>query len=360
MKDCSDVLIQTLAIGDDLRCSAINGSVDLEYAFSLHVGDEVISKGEYSKLPTEVFKLNYDRQKKHEVICYIKQSNGKTRAISHEVERLEIDMQPHLRFNKNGVQCSILMDEKHAMYAFYLYIDGEVVKKTGYSRQNSFFFDLDNQSSFQEIKATYFLRDEFGNIYSDEIVYNSYKPENNADKIRNEFYFFLSKDKSKIYKIVDLGQSGLTEILKEPGHFQNYRLIMDGEIFSEKLSPHVVKGFEVEPEGSYKSKFIEGYRLDLVYDLLVNYKSLDFPSRGERRKIRNQAKRLLDILIEESDKNALNGDWALHNLIYSRDEDKIYNVDLEGFIRYNPLPSWCGIDKIHVWFEELIKALDRI
>ncbi len=357
MDTVNNILIETLAIGDELHCSAINGSVDLEYAFYLHVGGEVISKGDYSKVPSEVYKLNYDRQKKHEITCFVKQLNGVTKSISHEVDRLEVDMQPRIRFNNNGVHCSILMDEKNAMYAFYLYLDGEIVKKTGYSKQNSFFFDLDNQSAFHQIKASYFLKDEFGNIYSDEIIYHSYEPENNTDKIRNEFSFFLSNDKSRIYKIVDSSQSGLTKILREPGHFRNYLLVMDGEIFSEKLSHHVIKGFEAEPEGSYKSKFVKGYRLDLVYKQVVDRTHVEFPSRGERKKIRIQAKRLFEILKEENDKNALNGDWALHNLIYSRDEDKIYNVDLEGFIRYNPLPSWCGMNEISLWFEEFIDAL---
>jgi hypothetical protein len=349
-------MIETIVICDDLHCSMNQVSNDLEYAFYLSAGEQIMKKGSYSKEPRALFKLDFDRQEKHEITCFIKNVNGNISSITHEVGRLELDIQPQLNFNHNEIECRILMKEDRAMYAFYLYIDG-TVEKRDYSKKRSFKFDINENKSFHEVRATYFVKDEFGNIYSDEIEYVSYKPEKNTDKMRDEFSFFLSKDRSTIYKIADSKQGVFSELLKGPGCFQNYLLVMSGEIFSEKMSIHVVKGFEVEPEGSYKSKFIDGYRLDLVYEMIVNYQSLCFPSKGERKKIKIQAKKLLDILNEEGENNDLIGDWALHNLIYSKEENRIFNIDLEGFITYNPLPDWCGIGKIRKWVEEFISVL---
>jgi len=54
--------------------------------------------------------------------------------------------------------------------------------------------------------------------------------------------------------------------------------------------------------------------------------------------------------------NKLSGDWALHNLIYSIEDDKIYNIDLEGFFSCEtPLPNWGNIKKINEWLDNCLK-----
>jgi hypothetical protein len=85
------------------------------------------------------------------------------------------------------------------------------------------------------------------------------------------------------------------------------------------------------------------------------YPSLNLPSKLELEKITQQREILLDALLDAEIKGELCGDWALHNLIYSTIDDKIYNIDLEGFMTYDPLPEWANLEKITKWLN-LIKA----
>jgi hypothetical protein len=70
-------------------------------------------------------------------------------------------------------------------------------------------------------------------------------------------------------------------------------------------------------------------------------------------KVIQQSNILLEALQNEDEKGELCGDWALHNLIYSISDDKIYNIDLEGFITYYPLPEWANLEKITLWIDKL-------
>ena len=47
------------------------------------------------------------------------------------------------------------------------------------------------------------------------------------------------------------------------------------------------------------------------------------------------------------------GDWALHNLVYSITYEKIFNIDLEGFMTYDPIPEWANLTKIIQWIHIL-------
>ena len=62
---------------------------------------------------------------------------------------------------------------------------------------------------------------------------------------------------------------------------------------------------------------------------------------------------MLEALQDAESSGELCGDWALHNLIYSIEDDKIYNVDLEGFMTYDPLPKWANLEKIASWIDKL-------
>ena len=73
--------------------------------------------------------------------------------------------------------------------------------------------------------------------------------------------------------------------------------------------------------------------------------------------ILTQCQVLLQALIESNSKQELWGDWALHNLIYSPVENCIFNIDLEGFLTYKPLPEWANLSHITNWIEELMARL---
>lgn len=82
------------------------------------------------------------------------------------------------------------------------------------------------------------------------------------------------------------------------------------------------------------------------------------PSNEERGDIKIQCERLILELKEEYSAGELIGDQALHNLIYSPTENCIFNIDIEVFITYNPLPKWVDLDQIIDWIEELLILLE--
>ena len=54
------------------------------------------------------------------------------------------------------------------------------------------------------------------------------------------------------------------------------------------------------------------------------------------------------------------GDWAMHNLIYCLSEKSIFNVDLEGFITYRPIPEWADFSIVARWLNETMSQLESI
>ena len=131
-------------------------------------------------------------------------------------------------------------------------------------------------------------------------------------------------------------------------NFSTYKYIIEN-IHRCKYMPSI-KGYDVESDGSYKCKIIKGYRLDRIVNL-----SLD---KNEINKIEKSILKLKSILNENVDK--LFGDWALHNLIYSIADDKIYNVDLEGFFSHQSLPSWGDIRCINKWLDDTLKKIEYL
>ena len=88
--------------------------------------------------------------------------------------------------------------------------------------------------------------------------------------------------------------------------------------------------------------------------MIINkFPSLNLLSNKELEKITQQCEILLDALQDADLKGELCGDWALHNLIYSHNDDIIYNIDLEGFMTYDPLPEWANLTEITTWLEKL-------
>lgn len=78
------------------------------------------------------------------------------------------------------------------------------------------------------------------------------------------------------------------------------------------------------------------------------------PMKIDFDNIKTQVNKLIaDLTIADSN-GKLIGDWALHNLIYSPSDDRIYNIDLEGFMTYNPIPEWANLNKIKLWLNQII------
>jgi hypothetical protein len=102
---------------------------------------------------------------------------------------------------------------------------------------------------------------------------------------------------------------------------------------------YTIQGFDVEKDGSYKCRYIDGYRLDKIQEGIIIIEDEEMKS-----KIISQISELKNVLTKNF-KNII-GDWDLHNLVYSIEEDTIYNIDLEGFYTYEVLPVWARMDRI--------------
>ena len=126
--------------------------------------------------------------------------------------------------------------------------------------------------------------------------------------------FVHKKPKENEYNIKLLKQ------IEEEG-FDVYRDIIKN---SYKIDyNNTVRGFNVKRNSGYSSVYVDGYRLDKVN------KETDKDILLKIKKAIKKLKKNLD-----DNKKNVTGDWDLHNLVYSVEDDKIYNIDIEGFFTY--------------------------
>lgn len=123
------------------------------------------------------------------------------------------------------------------------------------------------------------------------------------------------------------------------------------------LSKYILKpeNIQIKEDGSYFSMFVKnGIRL---YDI-DSKKVID---NNILIKIKESVKYLQKDLNEYVKNNTLNGDWALHNLIYCLDTNKIYNVDLEGFYTYPFIHNNgnCDIKYCNERFNKLLIIIEK-
>ena len=277
---------------------------------------------------------------------------GEIHSKRNDLNQSEIDFIPSFKLRENKLKCSIETLQKNSEFAFYLYLNDEKVRQKWYSEINKIEFEID-ETPIEKFEIKYFIRDNESNIISRSIKYNKFEPEENTLKSKNQYNLFMSSDKKTIYKSMNSSNNQHSELLEKPGKMERFSKILNGELFSSQINNHIVKGFDMEPNGSYRSNYIEGYRLDLIIVLMKKYSSLNLLSKLELGKITQQCEILLEALQDAESKGELCGDWALHNLIYSIEYDKIYNVDLEGFMTYDPLPEWANLEKIASWIDKL-------
>ena len=288
------------------------------------------------------------------MIFFVKDKTGEINIKSINLNQFEIDFTPSFNISNNTLNCSINTSQENLEFAFYLYLNKEKVRQRWYSEKKFAEFEI-AKSIIEEFEIKYFIRDSEANIFSRSIRYDRLEPEGNAVKTKNQYDFFISHHKKTIYKSINSSNHELSDLLEKPGKVERFSKILNGTQFSSKIINHIVKGFDLEHDGSYKSNYIEGYRLDLAVMLPDKYPSLNLPSKLVLEKITQQRDILLDALLDAEIKGELCGDWALHNLIYSTIDDKIYNIDLEGFMTYDPFPEWANLEKITKWLN-LIKA----
>lgn len=178
-----------------------------------------------------------------------------------------------------------------------------------------------------------------------EFGFKRYFPVRHVSKKKNGYDFFISNDESVIYKKNNLSNPHLLEQINTKEKLGNFTGIMEGNALPLELQNHISKGYDLEDNGSYKSEFLHGYRLDLLRTYVID--SMTFSM------ILSECDVLLEKIISANSSKKLTGDWALHNLVYSLKYKRIINVDLEGFLFYDPLPEWANIEIIQEWFNSI-------
>ncbi len=175
--------------------------------------------------------------------------------------------------------------------------------------------------------------------------FRRYFPLQNENRVNNKYDFYISADENIIYKNNNHSSPAFNTLISNKDSFERFEKILNGSIFEEVLRQHICNGFDLETDGSYKSRFMHGYRLDLIhtYDL----------SEEKLKIVHQQCELLIENLKNLDSKCELFGDWALHNLVFSLENQCIMNIDLEGFLTYDPLPNWANRAVIIQWIKEI-------
>ena len=237
-------------------------------------------------------------------------------------------------------------------------------KQTQFKRLDRNTFDIANVNIRENITS---------GKYTD---YHSYRPMSKYSKINWELFNLLPSAYSKLPFIKSELKSpignGLFEIFINTKenilykknkkkiniiNIENYKKIIYGIKSNPVLCAYIFEPEKIyiENDGSYYSSFIKNsIRL---YDINSNSRIDDTILDNLKRSIQDMKKKLNNYVKI----NKLSGDWALHNLIYCLDTNKIYNVDLEGFYTY-PLihdNGNCDINYCNERFDKLLNKLDK-
>ena len=164
------------------------------------------------------------------------------------------------------------------------------------------------------------------------------------------FTIFINTEKKILYKKIKQNKNIF-------GNFNVdvYKKNIYGIMSNSKLCEYVFEPEKVyiEEDGSYYCSYIEnGVRL---YDIDSNYHIEDAMFDNLINSIIDIRNKLKECVKTEK----LCGDWALHNLIYCVDTNKIYNVDFEGFFTYPLINNNgnCDIKYIDKRFDKLLETI---
>mgnify|MGYP003677361666 CR=1 FL=1 len=175
--------------------------------------------------------------------------------------------------------------------------------------------------------------------------------ESSKTQFVGRFNIFINKDKDIVYKKnkhTNLGNILISQLNNYTDYILYENMVENCNILPY-IGKHIIEGYDVESDGSYKSPYIKGYRLDQIQDV----------SNSVLKKIIIQTRILLHNINKYDKENILGGDWNIQNLLYSIEDDIIYNVDLEGFFSYQTLPNFGNINKINGWLNKIINTISE-
>jgi len=112
-------------------------------------------------------------------------------------------------------------------------------------------------------------------------------------------------------------------------YFEQYKFCISAKKFKNtSIEPHLVPGYAIENDGSYKQKYIEGLRLDK----LICEKNI---IRNISKKDKIDIKKSFNELVNNLLKTTYDGDWGLQNIIYEKKTKSLRMVDMEGLLPIN-------------------------
>lgn len=112
-------------------------------------------------------------------------------------------------------------------------------------------------------------------------------------------------------------------------YFEKFKLYISGKIFKNtSIEKHLVPGYSIEPNGSYKQEYIEGLRLD---KLIGEKKIIHNMSKKDKIVMKKAFKEFIQNLM----KSTYDGDWGLQNIIYEKKSETPRMVDMEGLLPIN-------------------------
>ena len=168
------------------------------------------------------------------------------------------------------------------------------------------------------------------------------------NKIYNgRFKLYLNKDKDIVYKKVSYKEFLEDHNIPIESYKSKIYNLKNLKIINKYLyEPNYIY---IKDDGSYYSKYIKNNIR--IYDILEKNKQID---KKILNKIIYKIKELKNDLIIYKKNNKLFGDWNSSNLVYNIDDNKIYNIDYEGFALYNIAQD--GSDE---YFDRIIEKLTK-
>ena len=148
------------------------------------------------------------------------------------------------------------------------------------------------------------------------------------------FSITINPRKGTLKKTIKKNANGdeLCKKLTQTMEIDMYRNTIENSHNNILWGKHIIKGWDVSADGSYRCNHIDGIRLDSLTVPLPIVKWSDMVG------ILSAVDEL--ILTVQVAGNAMPGDWGMHNLIYSPTHIRIFNINLKGFYAYPLLPEW--------------------
>ena len=173
-------------------------------------------------------------------------------------------------------------------------------------------------------------------------------PNKSKHNYQGRFKIYLSEDEEIIYK----EQFILKELLEDENmNIEDYKSIIYNLKNIKIINKYIYKPeyIYIKDDGSYYSYYIKNSIR--IYDLTYKNKEVD---KNILSRIIDKVKECKNDLKIYKKENKLFGDWNTTNLLYNIDDNRLYNIDYEGFALFSEAQE--GSDE---FFDKIIEKLNK-